>query len=447
MVARKMQRAFVDATGGAHRQRVANRQQTSGDALRVLYVVSMFPCWSETFIAREIAELMKSGVDVHVLSLRPWKESFRQQNQSPTGPWVIYPPGILRCLAATVVATVRHPGSTLVAFARSIGSLWMEPIQLVKTLGTLVRMHGVMSAVRVLAPDHIHAHWATYPSTAALFMAGSLDIGFSFTAHAHDIFVHDQLLKEKIRRAAFVATISEFNRNLLVDRYKEVARGKIEIVHCGVTEDVLQRKRSLFRNRQEGRPARILSIGRLDEIKGFPTLLDACQLLDEDGVSFTCDIVGDGPLRDRLEKQVRRRNLQHKVHLFGALPSGKVYRLMAGADMFVLACQQGPNGNMDGIPVVLMEAMSIGVPCISTRLSGIPELIEHERNGLLVDPGDSEGISTSIKRLLDDPELGMELAIAARKTVSRYFRADRETLKLRRLFASAAGAEMSRRAT
>jgi glycosyltransferase involved in cell wall biosynthesis len=429
-----MQTTLLHTTDEAHENPVVRKKGISGDPLRVLYVVSMFPCWSETFIAREINELLKSGVEVHVLSLRPWQESFQQENQARISPLVLYPPDLMRCLAATALAAIRHPVRTFAEFARSVGSLWMHPIQLAKTLGTLVRMHGVMSGLRDKKLDHIHAHWATYPSTAALFMAASLNISFSFTAHAHDIFIHDQLLKEKLRRAAFVATISEFNRTLFLDRYKEAAKGKIEIVHCGVTKEVLQRKRPLFRNWHKDKPARIVSIGRLDEIKGFSTLLDACQLLDQNGISFTCDIIGDGPMRDTLQKHAHRRNLQHRVHFFSALPSEKIYQLMSGADIFVLACQQGRDGNMDGIPVVLMEAMCIGVPCISTRLSGVPELIKHDRNGLLAEPGDSAGISNSIMRLLANPELATRLAVAARKTVAKDFSAELETMKLRDLF-------------
>lgn len=437
MVARNIHRNHLDETGEVHEKALPGKAGTSGDPLHVLYVVSMFPCWSETFIAREINELLQSGVEVHVLSLRPWRESFQQEDQAGIGTRVIYPPGLLRCMTATALALIRQPVRTLAGFARSIGSLWMKPAQLAKTLGTLVRMHGVLPAVRDCKPDHIHAHWATYPSTAALFMADLMDISFSFTAHAHDIFIHDQLLKEKLRRAAFVATVSKFNRTLLLDRYRKADAGKIRIVHCGVTKEVLNLKRSLPRDPHDEKPARILSIGRLDEIKGFSVLLDACQLLEKSGISFECEIIGDGPQRKKLEKHARRRNLQHKVHFLRALPSEKVYQLMSVADVFVLACQQAHDGNMDGIPVVLMEAMSIGIPCISTRISGIPELIEHEQNGLLAEPGDSAEISNLIMRLLGDPELATKLATAARETVSKEFNAELETMKLRDLFSRA----------
>lgn len=447
MVARKMQRTLLDASNAVYENPVTHKERTFGDSLHVLYVVSMFPCWSETFIAREINELLQSGVEVHVLSLRPWRESFQQQDQASIGPRVLYPPNLMHCIAATALAAIQHPVRTLAAFARSVGSLWMHPVQLAKTFGTLVRMHGVMSTVRDHKPDHIHAHWATYPSTAALFMADSLNISFSFTAHAHDIFVHDQLLKEKLRRATFVATISEFNRTLLLDRYRKAGNEKIRIVHCGVSKEVLNLKPALQRNPASDKPARILSIGRLDEIKGFPTLLDACQLLDRNGISFRCDIIGDGPQRTALEKHARRRNLQHRVHFLGALPSEKVHQLMSGADIFVLACQPGSDGNMDGIPVVLMEAMCIGVPCISTRISGIPELIEHEQNGLLVEPGDTAGISDSIMQLLADPELATRLSAAAQETVSSNFSAELESMKLRDLFSRAVAAARQERAS
>lgn len=404
---------------------------SSGRRLKVLYVVSMFPCWSETFIAREIKVLLDQGVDIRILSLRPWKEQFRQAEMVTMMDRVSYAPSDLRCLLASVTNVLRHPSRESRWPLLLLRHLWRRPVELAKSLVTWVRLQGAMPELRKLSPDHVHAHWATYPSTAAMMLADALDCPFSFTAHAHDIFLHDQLMNQKLERAAFVATISDYNRRLMRERYPAAISSRIEIVHCGVAGIA-------GISPQQPEENALFSVGRLDPIKGFDTLVEACALLEKSGVSFQCDIVGDGEQVDALSQRIWQLGLGSRIHLLGAMPSEEVETKLRRSSVFVLACRRTPEGNMDGIPVALMEAMASGIPVVSTRVSGIPELVIDEVNGLLVDPEDPNQLARAMKRLLDDPLLRARLGAAGRNKVRNDFNAETETKKLLRLFTQVA---------
>ena len=286
--------------------------------------------------------------------------------------------------------------------------------------------------VAALAPHVIHAHWATYPSTAALLLSRSLGIPFSFTAHAHDIYLENHLVDAKLRAAAFAVTISEFNRQLLEARFGAQNATKVRVVHCGIP---LER----FPFQPEDRePGLILAVGRLDPIKGFRVLIDACELLRTAGVRFTCDIVGDGPQRKELAARVERSGLGEHVRLRGALAGQEVRRLLYRASVFALPSMVTPEGNMDGIPVALMEAMASGVPVVSTTVSGIPELVRDGQTGHLVAPGDSDAVSRSLGLLLEGAALPMRLATAARRVIEERFDVSTETGKLHVLLRQAA---------
>lgn len=408
-------------------------RQPTGAGLRVLYVVSMFPCWSETFIVREIESLLHAGAEVRIVSLRRCNESLVQSRARALLPQVVYPHGSWRNFPAAL-ARLRHPRAVLRFLGAAGKSLWKRPTELAKTLITWYRANGLIGELRRFDPHHVHAHWATYPSTAAMLLAEQLGIRFSFTAHAHDIFLHAQLLDEKITRAAFVATISDFNRRFLRNRSPAAHAARLELVRCGIEPAATVRRRL-----PDVDDVVILSVGRLDEIKGFSTLIRACKELQRRKFRFKCRIVGEGPLREELETQIRALDLNHRVELVGALASEEVERVMRRAAVFVLASQPGLRGNMDGIPVVLMEAMVAGTPVISTRVSGIPELVEDGVTGLLVPARDEASLASAIQRMLSDDELRRGCIERARMRVIGEFNADREALRLLDLYRETTG--------
>ena len=181
----------------------------------------------------------------------------------------------------------------------------------------------------------------------------------------------------------------------------------------------------------------IVTVGRLDPIKGFDVLVDALAELKRRGRRVRCQIIGEGPLRGELQARVDRQGLSELVALVGARAQAEVGAALRAATIFTLPSLIAPSGDRDGIPVSLMEAMAAGAPVVSTRVSGIPELIEDEREGLLVAPQDSRALAEALARLLDDVALRRRLAVAARAKIEREFDAAREANKLLELFAHA----------
>jgi colanic acid/amylovoran biosynthesis glycosyltransferase len=392
--------------------------------LRVVYFVSLFPCWSETFIVREIQQLLKLGVDVRIVSLKRASEKLVQSDAQALLDRVLYPVAWPFALARVLSQLLRHPLREVSDLLHLVLKLARHPSALAKSLVVWWRTLGLLPEIRVLAPDHLHAHWATYPSTAALWAARRLRVPFSFTAHAHDIFVEDHLLAEKMYSAAFGVTISEFNRQYLATHASPIALQCLRIVHCGVSP-------SDFAFRPDGRrPGFIMAVGRLDEIKGFAHLVDACALLQQRGVAFDCAIVGEGPLRPMLEAMIAAAGLGDRVKLLGARKQEEVRELLSQAAVFVLPSVVTPRGDRDGIPVALMEAMAVGLPVVSTRVSGIPELVVHGSTGLLADEKDAAGLADAIAQLFGDPVAAKAMAAEARRKVEREFDVAREAQKL-----------------
>lgn len=392
--------------------------------LRILYIVSLFPCWSETFIVREIHEMIRLGVDVKIVSLKKAQEKMVQSDAASLIDRTVYPVEWWRSLFATLAIIVRHPMQQISLLMEIFAGLGQHPAALTKTLVVWWRSVGLLGTVRDMKVDHIHAHWATYPSTAAMFIASRLKIPFSFTAHAHDIFLEDHLLAQKMSRAKFTVAISVFNKNYLAERVRGADVADVRIVHCGVSP-------ALFPMVTESRdPARILAIGRLDHIKGFCDLIDACAILRDKGVVFTCDIVGSGPLEDALAAQIRAHRLAEHVHLLGARKQEEVREFLRRAAIFALPSVVTPAGDRDGIPVALMEAMASGLPVVSTRVSGIPELVEDGVTGLLAEPAHPASLAACIERLLADKPLAAALAARARRHVEQEFDVQKEAKKL-----------------
>lgn len=396
---------------------------------RLLYVVSLFPCWSETFIVREIATHIAAGVDVQILSLKAPHEKLVQPDAQRLLPRVRHPLASPAAALARLKAFAGNPrvlSETVLLIARRLRH---RPVDLAKSLEALARGVEHLEWIRGFDPDIIHAHWGTFPSTVAWALARLLNKPFGFTCHAHDIFVNDHLLKEKIETAAVPVTISQFNVAWLADRVTPRARDRLHVVHCGVDLPALPFV-------EGGRkPGTIVTVGRLDGIKGFEVLIDAIAELARQSRSVHCQIIGEGPLKADLQARIARHNLQDMVQLVGARPQAEVRAALYAASIFALPSVVVPSGDRDGIPVSLMEAMAAGTPSVSTRVSGIPELIEHEKEGLLVGEQDAFALAAALARLLDDPALGQRLAVAARAKVEREFDATSEARKLLQFFA------------
>jgi colanic acid/amylovoran biosynthesis glycosyltransferase len=396
--------------------------------MRLAYVVSRFPHASETFIARELAALEDSrGETIDLLALFPPVDSTLHPSAARFAGRLMRP-GAREAVAATGWWAVRRPlrlasslGVVVREHLRSPGLLW-------RALVTFPLAAAHARAVRRRGVEHVHAHYATYPALSAWICRRLAGTPYSITAHAHDIFVDQSMLRRKLADASFTVTISEFNRRYL-SRFADPER--IYVVHAGIDVSAYT-----FRPRavpQEG-PVRALCVASLQEYKGHAVLLEAlagAPALER----VELELVGSGPLRAELEERVARLGLSPRVRFAGSVPEDVVRSLLERADLLVLPSVVARDGQMEGLPVVLMEALASGVPVVATRLSGVPELVEHERMGLRAAPGDPADLRNALERVVSgrfEPDLA-----EGRALVERSFDVAHSAVGLGHLFESA----------
>lgn len=399
---------------------------------RVIYVVSLFPCLSETFIVREITALIERGVDVQIISLKRPSKDLLQTDAAALLDRVSHPQPLAAALRDSWQALRLNPHAVLRALALILADSWRRPDVALKSVVTLFRALQHVPWLQRFDPQLIHAHWATYPSTAAWALGCVLGRPFSFTCHAHDIFIEKQLLARKIRESALAVTISHHNVDWLCTHATPMAQHKLKVIHCGVD---MQRAPWQLLHRDV---RTMLAVGRLDPVKGFETLIDAVALLHERGIELDCRLVGSGPLEPLLRRRAMQRGVASRIEFTGAQTQERIRHWMSTATMFVLPSQVAADGNRDGIPVALMEAMASGCPVVSTRVSGIPELIEDDEHGVLVEQRDPVALADAIERLLESDALRQRLATGARARVESQFDARKEAGRLHALMLEAA---------
>jgi glycosyltransferase involved in cell wall biosynthesis len=328
---------------------------------------------------------------------------------------------------------MRRPRVYVRTFMRILASSYRRPAGgSLKGVLVFVKAAALARLVERLSVRHVHAHFIHHPATAAWAIHRLTGVSFSVTAHADDLFVGPALLREKVSAAAFVATISEYNRSFL-ERLVPGA-GRIEVVRCGIDPRLLP-----YRERKNRR--RIVCVARLEPKKGHRDLFHAIALAKADVPGLSLDLVGDGAERDALVRLSDELGLSDQVRFHGPLSSQQVYTLLYDCDLFVLAAVRTRvasfrTGYMDGIPVSLMEAMAAGLPVVATSVSGIPELVIDGQTGILVAAGDVQELAGAIVRLCKEPELGVRLARRARSLVVERFNLDVESDRLAALFES-----------
>ena len=410
-------------------------------ALRVAYVVVMFPCYSETFVLREILELTRRGALVTILSLRGFSENIMDDDAHSLLPRTLYSPYILslKLLSSNLYFLLRKPRAYMGIIALFLSRLILNPRELVKNAALFPKSVHFARLLKERGVTHVHAHFTNYPASAAYIISRLTGIPFSMTAHAHDIFQSRLLLRDKLALAQRLFAISDYNRRFIIEKCRGISPEKIEVLHCGLD---LSRMPSATVQPAGGCPL-ILSAGRMVAIKGFDTLVRALSVLRERGCRFRCTIIGDGPERPKIGELIERLSLGDVVDLAGERKSQDVLALMKSCRVFVLASRLADrkSGVMDGIPVSLMEAMAIGIPVVSCPVSGIPELVVEGETGLLAPPDNERGLAEAILRLLTDEELRRQLAAGGREKVEREFNVRRNVGRLLEVFARRASTD------
>jgi glycosyltransferase involved in cell wall biosynthesis len=427
--------------------------------IEIGYVLKGYPRTSETFIINEIYLLERAGLHLTIFSLKQLTGQRRHGIVDQIAAPVVYLP------ETTPTTDDRLPnwlGENLPNFSSAHWRLFRRrPLAYLRTLGAVLAMcfryraerwcdwsfikeflQAGFIALRVLEEGrikHLHAHFCHTTTTVTMLASRLCSIPFSFTAHAKDIYREDMnpgdLLEVKMRRARFVVTCTRANEEYL-DRYRPMAT-PLKTIYHGLDLALFDGLEDEDREKNVGAAPLILSVGRLVEKKGFTYLVEACGVLRDRGHRFSCRIVGGRDEHaETIERLIARLGLQEIVKLQPAVMQEELREIYTQATLFALPCQIVGSGDRDGIPNVLVEAMAMRLPVVSTDISGIPELIEPHVSGLLVPQKDATALVAAIEELLFDEELRRRLGQAARERVMEHFDARRNILALKALFDS-----------
>jgi glycosyltransferase involved in cell wall biosynthesis len=385
---------------------------------RIAYILRAYPRLSETFIVQEVLQMEARGAELAIFAFKDPGETMHNPAEALVRAPIYYlqPTTILGWLKIVpehgrliFTSPLRYLQTLVLVFQSVIAGGRFKPFFLAAQLTRQIRALGI---------EHVHAHFANKPTALARYASVLMGVPFSFTAHAKDLYLSTpDSIAGKAIRADFITTCTAYNADYLRSIVLPDDRAKIHTVYHGVDTD-----RFGFRQKQSSRTNPIIvSVGRLVPKKGHSNVIRAAQLLHDRGFHFRLDIYGQGDLREPLRRQIEESGLVSVVHLHGARTQDELIQVYRKADVFVLAPIVTPNGDRDGIPNVLLEAMSTGLPAVSTTISGIPEVIEHGVNGLLVPSEDPEAVADALASLLDDPDLRESLGTNAAQSVRARF--------------------------
>ncbi len=405
----------------------------TGSNVPIGILVKTFPKLSETFILNELQALKSQGVAFEVIALKRPAETVTHPGVAALMPHVTYISRKTRLqtglaiAAAHVQRCLRSPWRYLQALGAALRRSESGGLQ------DFVFAVPVSQIVKGLNLRHLYTHFINQPAGIAELVKRVTGVPFSLSAHAKDIYLSaPDSLRRKLQAARFTVTCTDANRTYL----HEVAGpgANVVLMYHGIDTD---RFKPDDRTAGVGRPdvPVILSVGRLREKKGFPVLIDACHQLRNQGVAFKCQIVGYGPEQERLQALIERLALVEHVELVGKLSNSEVIARYRTAALFVLPCQIANDGDRDGIPNVMLEAMAMQLPVVSTAVSGIPEVLRDGDNGLMVEPGDAGQLAGAMRSLLRNSLLAAQLGMAGRKTVIEMFSAQANIRKLCELLA------------
>ncbi|MDH3295368.1 MAG: glycosyltransferase [Acidimicrobiia bacterium] len=386
--------------------------------MNVGYVVSRFPKTTETFIAREAFGLSELGHNVSMISIIRETDQIVQTEAARFVPGLtaVGDAGPIELLVSQVRWLRRAPGRVIRMWIRTVVGNIGSPKFLVRAMTTAMGAPWTADRVERQGLDVLHAHWGTHSAMFAFQLSILTGLPYSVTLHAHDLYVDRSMLPDKLRAATTVVTISDHNRQMIASLYPDVTH-KIEVVHCGVDVGSITPRTAA----PDNNPPRAAVVAGLRDYKGHAYLIEAHKILEDRGFGLNLDIVGDGPVREELEAMVTGSPIEGRVTFHGARPVDEAIEIVGQADVFVMPSVVLPSGRKDGIPVALMEAMALRVPVVSTRVSGIPELVEHEVTGLLADERDPIGLADAVERLLTDRALSDRLADEGRRRVVEQF--------------------------
>jgi glycosyltransferase involved in cell wall biosynthesis len=438
------------------------KQTTSGT---VAYVLKGYPRLSEIFITSEIYRLERLGVKLRLAVIKHGEELQRDGlfhrihakpnylpqtsslSKTSLRQWLRlhfndFLPALRSVSRQRPAGMARAAGA---AFAQAVRArrkffAWPRKLYFKEFLQASWIADSILQAGDV---RHIHAHFCHGATTVAWFVSLITGLPFSFTAHAKDIYCESLnpagLLPRKMRAARFVVTCTDANRDHL---RKVEPSANVRCIYHGLNAEFSDLLGDAMTPLAKHERLRALGVGRLVPKKGFDILVEACAILKQRGFHFETVIAGEhGEHELELRRQIADQDLRDRVHLIGPLEQADLYQEYQRADIFCLPCRVLENGDRDGLPNVLMEAMACGLPVITTTVSGIPEIIEDGQNGTLIPPDDAEALANAIQRISSDRMLARNLGRAGRLTVLKRFDGDSRAIELASLFAAATGGQ------
>ena len=382
--------------------------------MKVAFIVSKFPCYDEAFILREIAALSQE-MDTVIFSLRKSKEKIIHDEARELLAKTLYVPYFFsaRILGAQLAMFWKSPAGYLRALLRLVMGNLRSPEFLLKSLVFFPKAVYLAHWIRKKGVDHLHAYWATYPAAVALAASEIAQVPFSFTGHAHDIYLDTTHLRQKIERACFTSTCTQRNRDYLETVAAGLPPEKIMVTYHG-----LSLEQFAVNGKKRNETFQILSVGTLQPHKGFNFLFHALRILKDRGLKFHATIVGGGPLRSDLERHLQLLGLEEEVTMAGPLKQAEIIPYYKEADLFILMAQ--PEWHW-GIPNVLIEALAAKTPVITTRFGSVEELVEEGVTGLLVPPKDPQALAQAVERLYQNESFRRSLAEAGHGRVVEQF--------------------------
>jgi colanic acid/amylovoran biosynthesis glycosyltransferase len=383
------------------------------------YLFERFPSFGQTFCYREVAELDRQGGVPPIFSIREPKNEPPQDWDERIVKRVHYLPE-----EKELLDNVRRASKKGKVTAEIIAALneWGRRRDFLR----LYQAVYVGLSLQKIGIRHVHAHFAGMAARTAFWIGRFFPISFSFTAHANDIFAPRDFqigLDKLVGAARLIVTETDYAERFLRERFPDSAT-RIHRIYNGL--DLTPFKRADF----SPSPPLLVAIGRLIAKKGFADLLRACRLLMERGKSFRCEIIGEGPLEQELREEIAQLRLQECVELPGAKPQHDIREHLAEANAFVLPSVVDPEGGMDNLPTVIMEAMAAGLPVVSTSIGGIPEMVVQNETGFLVPPGDVAALAGAIEKVINNRSLAQKLGQTGYERARMHFSIEKNVREL-----------------
>src|SRR6476659_6266407 len=365
---------------------------------RFAYLFERFPSFGQTFCYREVAELDRQDIAPPIFSIRNPKDEPPQDWNTRIVERVHYLPDEKELLEEVRRAQGKQRLSAGIVAALDEWGRRTDFLRLYQAVYVGLRLQK-------MGIDHVHAHFAGMAARTAFWINKFFPITFSFTAHANDIFSPRQFeigLDKLVDTARAIVTETDYAARFLRERFSHHA-DRVHRIYNGL--DLAGFRHADF----SSTPPLIIAVGRLIPKIGFSDLIRACALLAERGKLFRCEIIGEGPLENELRRQIDELCLQNNVVLTGAKPQTQLRGRLAAANVFVLPSVVDPDGGMDNLPTVIMEAIATGLPVVSTNLGGIPEMVIENQTGFLGQPGDARAMADAIETVINDCSLAARL--------------------------------------